>query len=64
MAKKVVRYCPKCKMKTVFERISRDTIGKDLSILRPLLAVATLGVTEVTTNYTLTCTKCAHCIKI
>ena len=64
MAKKEIRYCPECKKKTVYEQITRDSIGKGLSLLRPMLAIATLGITEVTTKRGLVCTKCGHCIEL
>lgn len=63
MSKRVI-YCNKCGKRTVHEFISRDCPGQGTSIFRPLLAVASFGISEVSTYKYYQCENCKHLKKV
>ena len=60
-----VRYCVKCEKDTVHELVSREAMCEGLGLIRVMMCVSTLGITEtlgVTKHYQ--CRKCGNLKKI
>lgn len=52
-------YCKYCKRNTAHKRIRRDSIGEDVCVVfRPLLAVVSLGASEMTGRPEYACNVC------
>lgn len=60
MAKNRVIYCRECGRKTIHTFIDREAIGSGLGPIRLLLAIGTLGVSEITTKSNWECSKCSN----
>lgn len=60
MAKTKVCYCFDCHRQTRHTRVERDSIGTGLGPIRALLAVTTLGVSEVTLEAKYECSRCGR----
>ena len=58
MANKKVLYCWNCGKKTVHTCIDRDTIGKGTDIVRPILAIVSAGMSEMTVLADYQCDCC------
>lgn len=58
MRKERVLYCNDCGKQTVHRRIHKDTIGKGTGLFRPIFAIASLGLSEMTMYAEYTCEKC------
>ena len=58
MAKERALYCADCGKQTVHRRINRDSMGKDAGLFRPIFAIASLGLSEMTMYAEYTCEKC------
>lgn len=60
MKKTKVYYCWRCGRDTKHIRIERDFPAKGAGIMRIFLAVASLGVSEVTIDEKYECSKCGE----
>ena len=62
MAKEII-YCRDCEKDTVHKMVKRNAIGSGLGPIRVLLAVCTVGISEITTDAAYECTKCGKIVK-
>lgn len=65
MSKAKVKYCNKCRKETIHSFLSKDTIADGMGLIRAVIAIGSLGVSEsLEAKKYYRCTRCAKIIEL